>query len=140
MLRLADLVQSMLRDARLALANNDERLAEEIRRRDDGADRLEREIRSFLTRLAEAELNDEMTRRQLGLLYAVNDLENMGDIIDKNLMELTLKEIRGRHTFSDEGWREIDMFHRCIEQMLERSIAALASGDVELAAQAIEEQ
>lgn len=81
-----------------------------------------------------------MTRRQLGLLYAVNDLENMGDIIDKNLMELTLKEIRGRHTFSDEGWREIDMFHRCIEQMLERSIAALASGDVELAAQAIEEQ
>lgn len=138
-LRLADIVQSMLRDARLAMANNDERLAGEIKRRDDGADRLQRDIRSFLIQLAESRLDDQMTRRQLGLLYAVNDLENIGDILDKNLMELTLKKIRGRHTFSDEGWREIDTFHRRIEALLEHSVSALASGDFELAAGVIEE-
>jgi phosphate:Na+ symporter len=126
-LRLADIVQSMLRDSRIALATDDERLAREVKRRDDEADRLEREIRSFLT------------QRQLGLLYAVNDLESIGDILDKNLMELTLKKIRGRHTFSDEGWREIEGFHRRIEHLLERAVSALAAGDAELAAEVIEE-
>ena len=138
-LRLADIVQSMLRDSRIALATNDERLANEVKRRDDRADLLEREIRSFLTQMSESRLTDELTRRQLGLLYAVNDLESIGDILDKNLMELALKKIRGRHTFSAEGWREIEAFHRRIEHLLERSVSALASGDAELAAEVIEE-
>lgn len=55
-------------------------------------------------------------------------------------MELALKKIRGRHTFSDQNWREIDRFHQRIEGLLERSIVALASGDVELAAEVIEDQ
>ena len=138
-LRLADIVQSMLRDSRIALATDDERLAREVKRRDDEADRLEREIRSFLTQMSESRLTDELTQRQLGLLYAVNDLESIGDILDKNLMELTLKKIRGRHTFSDEGWREIEGFHRRIEHLLERAVSALAAGDAELAAEVIEE-
>ncbi len=138
-LRLADIVQSMLRDSRIALETNDERLAREVKRRDDEADRLEREIRSFLPQMSESRLTDELTQRQLGLLYAVNDLESIGDILDKNLMELTLKKIRGRHTFSDEGWREIEGFHLRIEQLLERSVSALASGDVELAGEVIAE-
>jgi len=138
-LRLADIVQSMLRDSRIALATDDERLAREVKRRDDEADRLEQEIRSFLTQMSESRLTDELTQRQLGLLYAVNDLESIGDILDKNLMELTLKKIRGRHTFSDEGWREIEGFHRRIEHLLERAVSALAAGDAELAAEVKEE-
>ena len=55
-LRLADIVQSMLRDSRIALETNDERLAREVKRRDDEADRLEREIRSFLTQMSESRL------------------------------------------------------------------------------------
>ncbi len=103
------------------------------------ADRLERDIRSFLTQMSESRLTDELTRRRLGLLYAVNDLESVGDILDKNLTELTLKKIHGRHTFSDEVWREVEGFHRRIEQLVERAVSALASGNVDLAAEVIEE-
>ena len=124
----------------MVFETNDERLAEEVRKRDDELDQLQRDIRSFLTLMSVSRLSEEMSRRQIGLLYAATDLENIGDVIDKNLMELALKKIHGRHTFSREGWEEISGFHRRVEQAFERSVSAFTTGDLGLADQAIKEK
>jgi len=39
------------------------------------------------------------------------NLEHIGDIVDKNLMELATKKIRNRYAFSPEGMAELRAFH-----------------------------
>ena len=57
------------------------------------------------------------------IAFAIN-LEHIGDIIDKNLMELAAKKIKNRLHFSNEGAAELQDFHRrVIENLNWRSVS-----------------
>ena len=128
----------MLRDAQHAMEANDESLVLDVRERDDQVDQLQRTIRTYLTALATNErLSADESEREIGLLYAVNDLENIGDVLDKNLAELALKKIHGRHAFSPEGAADLREFHDIVSTELDRALSSFASGDTELAADVI---
>jgi phosphate:Na+ symporter len=49
--------------------------------------------------------------RQIDILTFVTNLEHVGDIIDRNLMDLAAKKIRSRVQFSPVGLQEIEAFH-----------------------------
>ena len=137
-LRMGEIVQAMLRDAQRAMETNDESLVLDVRERDDQVDQLQRTIRTYLTALATNErLSADESVREIGLLYAVNDLENIGDVLDKNLAELALKKIHGRHAFSPEGAADLREFHDIVSTELGRALSSFASGDAELAADVI---
>ena len=52
-------------------------------------------------------------------LRYLNELENIGDVIDKNLVELVLKKIKLGVEFSQEGWQELDeIYGKVMENML----------------------
>ena len=48
------------------------------------------------------------------VLEVTRDLENIGDIIDRNIMPLALKRISKGFVFSQEGMAEIVSFHKKI--------------------------
>ena len=51
------------------------------------------------------------------IAFAIN-LEHIGDIIDKNLMEVASKKIKHKYEFSKEGATELAMFHlRVVENL-----------------------
>src|SRR2546422_212377 len=87
-LRMADLVVASPKQTIEVFRRDDEELLREIVRRDDHIDRLEEDIKQYLTRLRVQTLNDEQARREIQLLFVITDLEAIGDVIDKNLMEL----------------------------------------------------
>ena len=64
--------------------------------------------------------------------------ENIGDIVDKNLMELAKKKLNKGARFSDAGAQEITLLHKKVLQNLELGIAAFASHDRLLAQQVLE--
>lgn len=133
-LRVADIAEGMLRDSVEVLRRNDAELLEEIVRRDDQIDYLETEIKNYLTRLSESALTEELSRQEIGLLYVINDLEHIGDIISKSLLQsLARKKIDTQATFSDEGMREICDLHAKVSENLELAIAAYATSSGELA-------
>jgi phosphate:Na+ symporter len=68
----------------------------------------------------------------------VNNLENIGDIVDKNLMELAKKKLSKGARFSDAGAHEITLLHKKVLQNLELAIAAFAANDPALAQQVLE--
>ncbi len=133
-LRVADLVHEMLRDALLVFRGSDESLAIRLQDRDDLVDGLVEGIKRCMTRLAEQGLTPEQSKRQVGLLLVAQDLENIGDTVDKNLMELAKKKITRGLTFSHEGARDIERLHSLVLENLTLAISALASQDSELAA------
>jgi phosphate:Na+ symporter len=132
-LRMGDLVVRSLKDSLRVLERDDEDLMKAISKRDDEIDRLEEDIKNYLTQLREQSLTPEQAERETALLFVVVDLEAVGDVIDKQLMELAEKKIRGNHRFSDQGLREIADLHAKVIENLELALAALASGDASIA-------
>jgi len=136
-LRMGDVVLQSLRETLLVLERNDEALMREVIARDDLIDRLEEDIKQYLVKLREQSLTEEQAERETALIFVIVNLEEIGDVIDKNLMELAEKKIRGSHVFSAQGWREIADLHAKVLENLELAMGALASGDREVAEKVI---
>ena len=90
-------------------------------------------MKNYLTQLRAQSLTEEQAERETALLFVVVDFEAIGDVIDKQLMELAEKKIRGHHSFSEQGSREIEDLHAKVTENLELAIAALAAGDRSIA-------
>ena len=139
-LRMADVVQGMLRDVPIVFASSHHELLEDVERRDDQVDFLEREIKLFLARLGRDAMGADLSRKEIGLISIIGNLENIGDIIDKNLMELGRKKLYQARRFSDAGWVEIQEFHGMVSKNLERVIAAFAANDRTLAQEVLDQR
>ena len=136
-LRMADLVLTSLKQTIDVFRNNDEDLLRAVVRRDDQIDRLEEDIKQYLTQLRVQSLDEDQARRERGILFVITDLEAIGDVLDKNLMELAEKKRRGGHRFSDRGWEEISALHAKVVENLELAIAAFATQDRSLSEKVI---
>ena len=69
----------------------------------------------------------------MALLEASRDLENIGDIIDRNLMPLAMKRITKGLVFSQEGMNELALFHGKVAENFDTAISAFAAHDRDLA-------
>ena len=136
-LRLGDVVLQSLRDTIAVFERDDERLMKEIIRRDDLIDRLEEDIKQYVVKLREQSLTEEQSERESALLFTVVNLEEIGDVIEKDLMELAEKKMRGHYRFSAQGWAEIVDLHRMVVENLELAISAVATQDKGIAEKVI---
>lgn len=132
-LHMADHVRAMLRDARRAFQNHSDELCRQIQQRDNQVDLLNNEIKTYLTKTAEQMLNPDESRREIVLLAFATELENIGDIIDKNLMELAGKKISLQMEFSKDGWQELSVLFQKVEENFEISVSAFTARDQVLA-------
>ena len=139
-LRMADVVQGMLRDALSAFQSDNLGMIENVEKRDDQVDFLEREIKLFLARLGREAMGSDLSRKEIGMISFIGNLENIGDIIDKNLMELARKKYYQGRRFSEAGWAEIQEFHGLVVKNLERAIAAFAANDRMLAQEVLDQR
>jgi len=139
-LRVADVAQGMLRDALPAFRSDNLAIIENIEKRDDQVDFLEREIKLFLARLGRGAMGADLSRKEIGMISFIGNLENIGDIIDKNLMELARKKHYQGRRFSEAGWAEIQDFHGLVAKNLERAIAAFAANDRALAQEVLDQR
>jgi phosphate:Na+ symporter len=136
-LRMGDVVVRSLRDSIVVLERNDEVLMRQVIARDDVIDRLEEDIKQFLIQLGSQQLTPEQAERETALIFVIANLEEIGDVVEKNLMELAEKKIRGGHTFSAQGWAEIKDVHTKVVENVELALSALAAQDASIAEKVI---
>jgi len=138
-MRMAEIVQDMLSLSIKPFIESEPNLEliEKIEAIDDKVDILDREIRFYLTQLARHPLNEEEALRQMEILHLIHNLENIGDVIDKNLMELAKKKCRKEVCFSKEGEQELIEFHRKIFDNYVLALSAFTTRDETLAQQVI---
>jgi phosphate:Na+ symporter len=139
-LRMGDVAQSMLRDAMIVLRSDNQELLEDVERRDDQLDYLEREIKLFISRLGRETMGPELAQKEIALISFIGNLENIGDIIDKNLMELARKKLYQGRKFSEAGEAELIEFHGIVSKNLERAIAGFAANDRSLAQEVLDQR
>lgn len=139
-LRMGDALESMLRDVLTVFKTDDRKLADDICRRDNVVDRLHEAIKLYLTQLSRESLGDADSRRCMEIIAYTTNLEHVGDIIDKNLVELAVKKIKHRLRFSEEGLAEIGELHASVLDTLKLSLAVFMQGDVAQARRLLEEK
>jgi phosphate:Na+ symporter len=139
-LHMGDLVETMLRQTIVALMTEDRKLVSEIERTDNAVDKLYEAIKLYVTKTTRESLDDREGRRAMEIIAFAINLEHIGDIVDKNLMELAAKKIKNRLKFSDDGAAELQNFHRRVLNNLKLALGVFISGDVKIARQLIEEK
>jgi phosphate:Na+ symporter len=139
-LHLGDLVETMLRQAMTALMTNDRKLVAQISRMDNAVDRLHELIKLYVTKVTRESLDDTDSHRAMEIIAFAINLEHIGDIIDKNLMELATKKIKHKFAFSKEGAQELETFHQRILNNLKLAFGVFMSSNVKIARTLIEEK
>jgi hypothetical protein len=77
-LRMADIASDMFTKTIDTFTRDDAELIERIQAQDDQVDTLDREIKHYLTKLPQQGLTAEQSKREIGILSFVNNLENIG--------------------------------------------------------------
>jgi phosphate:Na+ symporter len=139
-LHMGDVVEDMLRKAMAALMTNDRKLAAEVSRMDNIVDRLDEAIKLYVTKITRGSLDDRDGRRATEIIAFAINLEHIGDIIDKNLVELASKKIKHKYEFSKEGAAELEAFHKRIIENLKLAFGVFINEDVRVARTLIEEK
>jgi len=101
-LRLADVLADMLTDARKVLVTGDRKLIAATRHRDDVLDHLNTAIKTYLTSLDSDELSEADLRRLNEILTFSINMEQAGDVIDRNLLPHVSKCLKRGLAFSQE--------------------------------------
>jgi phosphate:Na+ symporter len=132
-LRMGDLIEAMLRQSMTALLTNDRKLVAEISRMDDAVDSLNEAVKLYVTRMTRDSMDDRDGLRAMEIVSFSINLEHVGDIIDKNLMDLAAKKIRRGIAFSKEGEADLVEFHQYVLDSLTLAVGIFMSGDISVA-------
>ncbi len=139
-LHMGDEVRGMLERTKQVFKTNDSALMREVEERDDVVDSLHEAIKLYHTGLARNELDQKESRRAIEILSFTMNLEHIGDVIDKNLMELANKKIKNKLSFSQEGEQELAEFHDRVIANLNLALNVFMTPDRRLARRLLKEK
>jgi phosphate:Na+ symporter len=139
-LHMGDIVEKMLSKTIEALLSEDRKLIVEIERMDNAVDKLHEAVMRYVTAMTRESLDERSARRAMEIISFSINLEHIGDIIDKNLMELAAKKLRNRYKFSSEGAAELKALHQRVVDNLKLALGIFMSGDATIARRLLSEK
>jgi phosphate:Na+ symporter len=138
MLIVTGLIREMLKSLELAFKNREKKEAKNINKNDNKVDILHKEIIFFLVKISQKELGGEETKKSMSYLLIQNELEAIGAIIDRNLMDIAKKMIKLDLAFSEHGGKELAELHLKVTENVDRMVAAFKEDNAGTAKEIVE--
>ena len=136
----ADVVETMLRGILPVLRDNDLDLAEKLRQMDDTVDGLYNAIKFYLTQISREALSEREGRRWTDVVSFTINMEQIGDGIERVLLDIEDKKIRPARRFSDAGMAELCHLHERLLANLRQGMSVFLDGDARGAQKLLEEK
>lgn len=136
----ADVVENMLRGLLEVIKRDDLKLAEDLRKMDDTVDALYSSIKYYLTKISREALAEAESRRWTDIISFTINMEQVGDIIERILIDIEDKKIRPGRRFSDAGMAEICELHERLIDNLRLGMSVFLNGNVRDAQKLLEEK
>ena len=133
-LHMGEQVGEMLARIMPAIISGDRVSLTAVRNLDERVDILQAHILSYLGKISRLQLTERQNEDFLRLMEAVNNLENIGDIIETNLVDLGRSRIEHNVSISPPTQEILKGFHRVVVKAVETAIRAVADNDAEAAA------
>jgi phosphate:Na+ symporter len=132
-LRMGDTIEQMLNGFLDVIQTNDAEKVGKIIRLDDDVDRLYTAVKLYLTQISREALDERDSRRWAEIISLTINLEHVGDIIERIVMEIRDKKIAHRLSFSDAGMQEITQLHEKLVANLRLGLSVFLNGDLKSA-------
>ena len=136
----ADVVETMLLGTLTVIKNNDIELAENLRGLDDTVDELYSAIKYYLTKISREALAENESRRWTDIISFTINMEQIGDIVERILLDIEDKKIKRNCNFSEAGMAEICELHERLVANLRLSMSVFLNSDVRDAQRLLEEK
>jgi phosphate:Na+ symporter len=136
--RLGENACRMIRDARVAITRGSRPDLDRLAGMDDDVDALHGAIVAYLGQLSTKRLTSRQRAAIHDLLSAANYLENVGDMVQTNLVDVGLRRLRDGFTISPTTLRYLDLLHGRVSAAVEEAVQALVTEDRARAALVIE--
>ncbi|MDR7375650.1 phosphate:Na+ symporter [Rhodoferax ferrireducens] len=136
----ADVVETMMLGLMTVIKEGDLQLAEDLRKLDDTVDRLYSSIKYYLTKISREALSEEESRRWTDIISFTINMEQIGDIIERVLIDVEDKKIKPGRNFSEAGMQEISELHARLVDNLRLSMSVFLNGNVHDAKKLLEEK
>ncbi|MFK8138500.1 MAG: Na/Pi cotransporter family protein [Bdellovibrionales bacterium] len=134
-LRMGDVVLSMLKDSIHLFKEEDPELAEYIRERDNKVDLLHTEIKAYLVQIGG---DDGLNRDVVRMISFVSELESAADVIEKSIAEMAIKTATLKLKFSEKGWDELNEIHSMTYELGVKSLTCFQTDDIRLSQEVLE--
>jgi phosphate:Na+ symporter len=134
-MRIGDVIEQMLTGMLTVLRTNDRALAERLRKMDDIVDDLYTAIKLYLTQISRESLEEKEGRRWTDIVSFTINMEQVGDIIERIIIELEEKKIDKGRNFSEAGMAEICDLHARLIANLRLGLSVFLNGDLKSAQQ-----
>lgn len=129
-LRIGDTVEQMLHGMLHVMRTNDSARVDAIIKLDDDVDRLYTAVKLYLTRISREQLDERDSRRWAEIIQLTINLEHVGDILERILLDLRDKKTAHNLSFSEAGMREIAELHARLVSNLRLGLSVFLNGDV----------
>jgi len=136
----ADIVETMLIGTLDVIRHNDLRLSQELRQLDDTVDELYSAIKYYMTRISREALGEEESRRWTDIISFTINMEQIGDIIERVIIDIEDKKIKPQRNFSEAGMAEIVELHGRLVANLRLSMSVFLNGNVRDAHKLLQEK
>lgn len=139
-LSVCEMVEVMLQRMIDVFERPDQQRIDDLAALDDRIDKRHMAIKLYLTKLASQPLTDTETTRMQELLEACIKLEQVGDIIVRNMLVHVQKKFDQKLNFTEEGWKEIVEFHEAVLENAHLAFNVLLSRDSTTARQLVQQK
>ena len=133
-------VEQMVKDMMPAVLTGSKENLNELADLDNAVDILHGKIITYLGKISRKALTAEQSSIFLGLMEAANDLENIGDIIETNLVALGDKRISQNISVSRATQSVLENFHEQVLDAVQKSIKAVIENDQKAALDVIDKK
>ncbi|HVL21119.1 MAG TPA: Na/Pi cotransporter family protein [Amaricoccus sp.] len=138
--RVCELVEAMLQRVIDLYADADEERIRALAALDDRLDRKHAAIKLYLARVTAQSLDPVDALRAQELLGACVKLEQVGDIVVRNLLAHVRKKLKYGLHFTPDGWEELVRIHQSVLGTARLAFNVLVTRDLETARQIVEEK
>ena len=127
--RVGEIALGMLRDVGPAFLERDMARIEQIARRDDQVDILESAIIEYLAKVRKGFLTEEESLELRGLMVAVDNLENLADVIETDIVALARKTAGITSAAGEETRKALMDLYSTVVKSVEFAVLAIHDND-----------
>ena len=138
--RICETIEIMLADVIDLYQNPTKARIDRLAALDDRVDRWHAAIKLYLAKVTSRQLTEAEALRCQELIGACVKLEQVGDIIVRNMLVHVRKKMERNLEFTEDGWRELAAFHASVLANARLAFNVLISRDRETALQLVQEK
>jgi len=125
-LHMGERVEEMMKRIMPGILSGNRQTLRDIERMDDDVDVLHAQIIAYLGKISRLSLTEHQTAELIKLMEAVNDLENIGDVIETNLIVLGNERIDQGVSISQPTREVLTNFHVAVNRAVNSAVQAVA--------------